>query len=299
MQALERLQRALRVVHDRAFGDFQAQRVRVHRLAREQLFQLGRQVLVEQVACGQIDRELDLDALRAQLAPVAGALLDHPAGDHADEPRLLGKRNEAHRRHHAALRVLPAHERFGTNHAARGELHLGLQEQPQLVMVHRGAQLAQQRERFVARRVQRRVVHHHARLAGLGGIHRHLGPRKQPVGVVGMGWEGGHADAGAHVHRVIVERERCLQGLQHALRQGARGVGVGLRRADDEFVAAHVRHGVPSPKHAFGQAQRDLAQQPVAKSVAEHVVDVLEAVQVEHDHGARAVVAARLRQLLT
>ena len=60
--------------------------------------------------------------------------------------------------------MLPAHQRFGAEHHAGGQIDLGLQEQAKLVVFDRGAQLRKQRQRLLARIVRARVVDGHAAL---------------------------------------------------------------------------------------------------------------------------------------
>jgi hypothetical protein len=47
------------------------------------------------------------------------------------------------------------------------------------------------------------------------------------------------------------------------------------------------RHQVAVAHHLLCQPRRHGLQQAVAEGVAEHVVDMLEAVEVEHQHGHR------------
>ena len=58
-----------------------------------------------------------------------------------------------------------------------------------------------------------------------------------------------------------------------------------------EFIAPDARHQVARGVHMRAQAPGHGLQQAVAKGVAEHVVDMLEAVQVEQQHGQRAGLA--------
>ena len=62
-----------------------------------------------------------------------------------------------------------------------------------------------------------------------------------------------------------------------------------------ELVAAHPRERV-ALVHQRAEPQRDLGQQLVAARVPERVVDELEAVDVEHQHGDRAAVARGQRE---
>ena len=73
--------------------------------------------------------------------------------------------------------------------------------------------------------------------------------------------------------------ERLLQALGQRL--GGRRLRTG-RRDDDEFVAAGARQ--EGALAGGRQAQGGLAQQRVANVVAEHVVDRLEAVDVDRQH---------------
>jgi hypothetical protein len=170
--------RALGVVHDRALGDLQAQAMRGRVVLVQQHVELLGQLHVEQIARGQVDRHAR-DADRGQRRLMAHHLFEHPQRDLADEAGLLGERNELHRRHQSARRMLPAHQRFGAAQAAAADLHLGLQEQAQLTAFHRLPQLGQQRQRLAARVVERGLVQLRAGGAALGGVHRDLGARQQ------------------------------------------------------------------------------------------------------------------------
>src|SRR5579862_4197259 len=61
--------------------------------------------------------------------------LEHPAPDVDDQAALLGERDEIERRDHAALRMLPTHERFDTGDA------LGLERDERLIVQHELAAL--------------------------------------------------------------------------------------------------------------------------------------------------------------
>ena len=74
--------------------------------------------------------------------------------------------------------------------------------------------------------------------------------------------------------------------LGHGL--GARGVCAGQQ--DGELVAAQAGQDVVGLQSFAAQALGHGAQQPVAEAVAQHVVDMLEAVHVQqHDGAGRAV----------
>ncbi len=97
---------------------------------------------------------------------------------------------------------------------------------------------------------------------------------------------------------VFIEGERLDEGVEDLAGDHVR---VRLRRQvdqhHDELVAAESRDRV-AVAHGALQPRGDDAQQPVADRVAEAVVDVLEAVQVEHHHRDQLPGAARLRHRL-
>ena len=66
---------------------------------------------------------------------------------------------------------------------------------------------------------------------------------------------------------------------------------------DRELVAAETSHGVAVAGDRL-QARRERAQQLVAAVVPEGVVDDLEVVEVEQQHGDRAALVARARERL-
>ena len=85
---------------------------------------------------------------------------------------------------------------------------------------------------------------------------------------------------------MAVGREGGLEAVEQLV--GDRHGVVGLVQAgqqDDELVAAQAGHGVDVAQ-LLAQTLGDALQQLVADRVAEAVVDVLEAVQVEEQHGA-------------
>ena len=79
------------------------------------------------------------------------------------------------------------------------------------------------------------------------------------------------------------------QAVQQALGDGCRGGVIVAARGDDEFVSAQATDGV-ARAHAVGQALADLQQQGIARCVAHGVVDGLEAIQVDEEHGAMGVI---------
>ena len=90
------------------------------------------------------------------------------------------------------------------------------------------------------------------------------------------------------------QRIRPADRVQDVLRDGGELARIGaILDQHDELVAAEPRHGVALAQ-VMAQPPRDVLQQAVARLVAEAVVDVLEAVEVDEEE--RELLAAPLRE---
>ena len=132
----------------------------------------------------------------------------------------------------------------------------------------------------------------------LRAVHRDVGVLQELLGIVGIVGVDADADRRGHVDVVLLDLERLRDGVEQLLRDPAQHRRL-LEVLDDhhEFVAAEAREQV-------GLAQRrrqrlgHALQQLVADPVAERVVDVLEAVEVDEQHADAAAAALRLRDRL-
>ena len=109
----------------------------------------------------------------------------------------------------------------------------------------------------------------------------------------------GNAEARADIDGLVVERQRRFQRLQDLAGHALRRVEVGRRQQHREFVAAqarHLRRRLQAVNEQQLQAASDLAQQRVAEAVTHHVVHMLEAVEVHHQHEHGLLAAARIKQ---
>jgi hypothetical protein len=96
----------------------------------------------------------------------------------------------------------------------------------------------------------------------------------------------GDADARGHLQGEVLELERRLEDLVDPVDGGLHVlVAPAARQQDGELVAAEAGDGAQRV-HGAHQPQADLAQQLVAQEVAERVVDLLEAVEVEDQQRA-------------
>ena len=128
----------------------------------------------------------------------------------------------------------------------------------------------------------------------LGLVHGDVGALQQPHRVLRVVREERDADAGVDVDVDAADRERLLErGAQPQARGAGRGLVAGLED-DRELVAAQPRQRVVLAQQLL-QPRADLAQHLVAGVVAERVVELLEAVEV--DQQQRELVAVRAARL--
>ena len=119
----------------------------------------------------------------------------------------------------------------------------------------------------------------------LGLVHRGIGVAYQLGRRAVRRRAAGDADAGMQLDHDVVDHDRlgqrCAAGCRPLARCSRCGVG-----QDHEFVAAEARHHVL--RRQFGlNAARQLDQAAVADVMAMGVVDALEEVEVEVQHGER------------
>jgi len=272
--------------HQGAFRDFQHQV-----FARESRKGDGVVEHVEEFIVAELARtDVDGDVQRPpghflELLELHAGGLQRPGAQQVDQAIRLGDGDEAHGRHQAQGRVLPAHQGFEALDLPRAGVDDGLVEQQEFAFAHGVEHGRFQRNVVFRRAVQARAVDEAAGLARfLGARHGRIGQRHQAHFVFRVQRVDGHADGGAHVDRVAIDFERRLQGGQQAPRhqldlrvRGAAG------QHGDEFIAAHARQGV-AVAQGLAQARRGQAQHGVADGVAQAVVDLLEAIEADGGH---------------
>jgi hypothetical protein len=107
-----------------------------------------------------------------------------------------------------------------------------------------------------------------------------------------MDREAGDADARAGNHGAAVGGERVLEVVQHLAGRQLRAIDVGGRQQHRELVAAQTRNRVGGAQRA-PQPRRHLLQHLIAGMMAVGVVDLLEAVQIDHEQRQPLFIAGR------
>ena len=252
--------------------------------------------IVLQVPGRQIDGDLHVQARVLPGADLPYRLVDHPAGQRLDEPRLFGEGDERGGRQQAPRRMVPPHEGLDFGHLAARSGDDGLIMEDELILFHGGTQLGHEGEAL------------QPVLVGLGhvdgvtldhpfrAVHGDVGPLQKQRGVVAVGRRHGDADTGVHMQRQTAQLERAVEGLEHL---GGHEFGLfhGVEVGDDdrELIAAEAGDGVGLAQNNL-QTLRDLLEDVVAGLVTEGVVDLLEPVEVHQQEADRAGAAARRRQ---
>ena len=185
----------------------------------------------------------------------------------------------------------PAQERLATDDHAAFEIDDRLVVQRELVGGDGIAQRQFQRAARLHARVHRRLEETEgAASAGLGAVERHVGILEQFVRLAAVVGGKRDADRGVGDHDMAAQIVGQADGIADAARQ-RRGVDrfpdAGLD--DGELVAADARDQVVLAE-AGRQPGGHRLQQLVADGMAERIVDALELVEVEVEHGDALVV---------
>ena len=214
-----------------------------------------------------------------------------------NEPGFFRQWNEHGGQHQPAVRMLPAHQGFGTGGMAFA-VGLALVMDAELVALQALAQFGLELDPGVDHGLHLRVEEADRVAARrLGLVHRQVCAFEQFVDVADLLVEQGNADARGGMVLVVIEFKRRRERRQDFFRDRLGLAGDVFRFAaetfqqDDELVAAVAGHRVASARHARPEAQRNLLQQHVALVVAERVVEALEAVEVDEQHAAGVPVA--------
>ena len=288
-QAFERLQQGdglFCLVHEHALGQLQLQAV-------------GRQAGVGQRLAHRVDQVAGVELARRQVhrhhplrlpgvdpgAALPAGLAQHPLTQRHDQPGVFGDRDEAARRHQRFAGGLPAHQRFHPGHTPPG-VDERLVVQQELAVDQGVAQPGFQLHAFAGCCAQRSGVEAQGVAPALfGQVHGHVGVLDQLGDAAGV--RRVQADADAHADEDLLppgELEGGRQGVDQRLRHGGGLAGrVDGFQHQQEFVAPQ-----PGQRVLLAQPGRQTAgqqgQQLVAHRMAQAVVDVLEAVQVQVEH---------------
>ena len=180
--------------------------------------------------------------------------------------------------------MLPARERLEAGDLARREPDDRLVANLELAARDGADQIGLRGERLVRGGVELGPEHRVAALArALRVVHRRVGLAEQ-ARAARAGAAERDADAGAREDLGALDDDRPVEALEQAAGHDLRLRGVDALEQDGELVAAQTRDGV-GVAHGLAQAAGDADEQLVAGRVTEAVVDGLEVVDVDEEHG--------------
>ena len=302
MQPVQQRRQVFLVAGQQGLGQLQLNGARRQAMALQKRVQQGLEARVCELAGRHVDtHDRGIPALRAPLRHLADGLFEHPRTDLQDQRGLLGHRNEAPRRHPAQLRTLPAQQGLGLGQAAGAGTVDGLVMQKQLALRHGLAQRG-----LNAQRTGQALVHAGFEKAPaaasprLGFVHGNFGALQQDAGGQHLLSRKGHADAGIELEPHASVTEVAPHGVQYGLRARFH-----LQHAHQRLQARHDQReliAAQACQQVTGLQVRQqglcrLTQHLVTEGVAQGVVDFLEVVQIDQQHGTvRALVPARPQQ---
>ncbi len=218
-------------------------------------------------------------AVAARLVDDPATDLDHVTGGFGDGHELVG--GEA-----AQVPMLPPKQCLERDGPRGLEVDDGLELQPQLSPLRGPAQVVADDHDPHRLAVEFLVVQLDGVVGrGLGAIQGHVRVAHQAHRVGAGGPRDGDAEAAAHLDEHPVHLDGFLDGGQQSRGQGHRRVRSGtVGHQDRELVAAETRHGVPRP-NVGAQPLGDGDEDRITRGMTQRVVDRLEVVEVEADHG--------------
>ncbi len=223
-QALDLADGHIESIDEDVLGDFEHELAAIDAAAFEQLLDVAHEGAVVELACADVDRELEIVPRSVELTDPAEHLPQGPAPHGNDQSALFGQRHEPAGRDRSMEPMLPAQQGLGSDASAVG-VDDGLVEHVQLVSLECKLQVVLERGLAFVRRVRRRLIE--ADLAAdllLGPIHRRIRMAQQIVRRGALSREDRNADAGGQAHVVAGDLERLLQGPLQFLRNGRRAL---------------------------------------------------------------------------
>ena len=185
--------------------------------------------------------------------------------------------------------MLPAHQRLERHDAIGLDVDHRLVVHVELLLLERRAQARLDGHALLQLAIHRRVEELEVVAAAiLRLIHRRVRLTQQLADSRAIARAKAHADADGRHERAAVDDDGRIQrfidparGLVDLLR------ALHLLQHDDEFIAAHAHHHVLRA-HRGPHALRHDLEQLVAGLMAARIVDVLEAVEIQKQHGQHA-----------
>ena len=229
-------------------------------------------------------RDIDRDAQRHRPGRgVAAGPLQRPVAQRLDLVDFFGDRNELGRWNEAFVRMLPAHQRLEARNLVGGNVDDRLVMHRHLVLDECVPQVLLDLAAMIGSVLQiARVEPVFAASAALRAVEREIGGLDDLLGIETVIRRDRHADRSTDDRAQAVDRiglREHLDQLTAQIPQHAAIVDIGQH--DLELVAPDAADIAHVADHLL-QPRRELLEQFVARRVAQRIVDLLEAVEIEH-----------------
>ena len=276
------------------FGDLELEVGGAHPRFAQQLEDTLGEARIAELDGRDVDGEQAPGPLRAFLAGFAQDEL----AQRLDQAARFGNRDEMGRRHLAEARVGPARQSFGADDG----VVVGTVER-----LKGGAELPRALERVAqfgldGVPVLQQLVHRFLEDRGLvaagdlGFVERDVGLAQQFAGIDFVAVGRRDADRDADESLAAPEVERLADGIDDASSELHRlAIAMLMDDEQSEFVGAKPGDALAALRE-LAQPLADGFEQIVASGVAERIVDLLEAVEIEHQHAHTALARGALRQ---
>ena len=279
-------------MHQDGFGQLQLQQGAGQAVLTQHRRHPVDEVVLLELQGRDIDRHRHHQPGGAPQRGLAHRLHQHPVADGDDEAGVLGHRDEGTGRDLAQRRVAPADQGLGADHRAAAQADLRLVVQAELLAGQGLAHCMVQPHALAQVGVLLGLVEAEGGApALLGAAHRRFGMADQLLAVAAVLRVHGQADAAGQREAQAVDGAGVRDGRQQPARSGLGAGAVGVVQQQRKLVAADARHPIALTRHR-AQAVGTVQQHPVGAGLAQAVVDLLEAVQVQHQQGQRGLTPA-------
>ena len=191
------------------------------------------------------------------------------------------------------LRTIPAREHLEADEILRRQRNDRLIERLDFAARDRRAQIGLHPRARLQRNIHLRVKEAEGATArAFAVVHRDVGGVQQGVGVLVRRRGEGDADRRVHVDMSVVPGHWSSHRRHNLLDQLGEGFPiVVIRDQRDEFVAAETSGHAPR-REQFVQAVSDRAEHGVTRRVPMQIIDRLESIEIQKDHGETLVARA-------
>ncbi len=268
------------VAEENGFGDLKLEPVGLQPCGLEHSINEGRKIVMDELDRGDID----CDAQRHWPSHrIATHPFQRPVAERLDLVDLLGNRYELAGGNIPLLGVVPAHQSFEARHLVGLDINDRLVVHRHLVLDECVAQILLELASVVGSIFKvARIEPVSAAPVALGGIKRQIGRFDDLFAVETIVRRDRHADGDADDRAQAVDRIGLGQHLNQLAAEIAKDPAVvDIGQHDLELVAPDPADVAHVPDHLL-QPRRELLEQFIARGMTQRVVDLLEAVEIEH-----------------